>query len=85
MSGTHNHLSMTLVNQMDQLVEEIKENSISLLDTIKVPRNLGMISERLPKPNYNSNPVLQRNASQPSRIGQISGLAKQAEKDREVL
>jgi hypothetical protein len=58
MPGTHNHLSMTLVNQMDQLVEEIKENGIQLLDTIKVPRNLGMISERLPKPNYNSNPVL---------------------------
>jgi hypothetical protein len=41
---------------MDSLVEEIKESSIALLDTIKVPRNLGLISERLPKANYNSNP-----------------------------
>lgn len=72
---------------MDSLVEEIKESSIALLDTIKVPRNLGLISERLPKANYNSNPnpVLQRNSSQPSRIGQISGLSKIVEKDRESL
>jgi hypothetical protein len=43
---------------MDQLTEEVKESPIYLLDTIKVPRNLGLISERLPKANYNSNPVL---------------------------
>jgi len=28
---------------MDSLAEEIKESSIALLDTIKVPRNLGLI------------------------------------------
>lgn len=55
---------------MDSLVEEQKESSLSLLDTIKVPRNLGLITERLPKANYNSsNPILQRNSSVPSRIG----------------
>jgi hypothetical protein len=31
---------------MDSFVEEVKEG---LLDTIKVPRNLGQITERLPK------------------------------------
>ena len=56
MTSIHNHLSETLVNQMDSLAEEVKESTVSLLDTIKVPRNLGLISERLPKANYNSNP-----------------------------
>jgi hypothetical protein len=28
MTGTQNHLSMTLVNQMDQLAEEVKETPI---------------------------------------------------------
>lgn len=60
-------------------MEEQKEGgptSVSLLDTIKVPRNLGLITERLPKANYNSNPILKRNSSVPSRIGQLSGLSK---------
>jgi len=49
------------------MVEEFKEG---LLDTIKVPRNLGQITDRLPKANYNSNPsILKRNSSEPSRIG----------------
>ena len=57
---------------MDSLVEETKERigTASLLETIKVPRNLGLITERLPKANYNSGgPTLNRNASVPSRIG----------------
>jgi hypothetical protein len=70
MPGTQTHMSQTLVLQMDQLEEqkEISQN-VSLLDTIKVPRNLGLITERLPKANYNSNPTLKRNSSVPSRIG----------------
>jgi hypothetical protein len=71
MTSTHNHLTETLVNQMDSLVEEVKESSLSLLDTIKVPRNLGQITDRLPKANYHSS-QLQRNYSVPSRLGQIS-------------
>lgn len=53
MSGTQNHLSGTL-QKMESLIEESKEG---LIGTIKVPRNLGQITERLPKPQYNSNPV----------------------------
>lgn len=40
---------------MDSLAEEIKD--CGLLGTIKVPRNLGQITERLPKAKYNSNPM----------------------------
>ena len=47
MSGTQNHLSDTL-KRIDSLLEESKEGS--LLNTIMVPRNLGQITERLPKP-----------------------------------
>jgi hypothetical protein len=47
-----------------------EENKEGLLNTIKVPRNLGQITERLPKPQYNSeNSGLKRNSSEPSRIG----------------
>lgn len=68
MPGTQNHLSQTLVNQMDALVEETKESSMNLLDTIKVPRGgLQLITERLPKANYQR--TLRRNSSVPSRIG----------------
>ena len=50
-----------------------EENKEGLLNTIKVPRNLGQITERLPKPQYNSeNSALKRNSSEPSRIGQIA-------------
>jgi len=57
---------------MDSLIEECKEG---LIGTIKVPRNLGQITERLPKPQYNSNPVgaLKRNSSEPGRIGNPIG------------
>lgn len=68
MTGTQNHLSETL-HRLDLLIEESKEG---LIGTIKVPRNLGQITERLPKPQYNSNPPqqLKRNSSEPGRIGQ---------------
>ena len=65
MPGTQSHLSNTL-HQMEAMIEESKE---CLLDTIKVPRNLGQITDRLPKANYNSNHLLKRNSSEPSRIG----------------
>ena len=54
---------------MDSILSpDEEEKDISLLDTIKVPRNLGLITERLPKPNYNSNPVIKRNGSVGSRL-----------------
>jgi hypothetical protein len=74
---------------MDQLVEETKgeiPSTISLLDTIKVPRNMALITDRLPKANYNSNNQgLKRINSVPSRIGQLSGLHKNHQGDRESL
>lgn len=63
---------------MEESKEPVVASSVSLLDTIKVPRNLGLITERLPKANYNSNPTLKRNSSVPSRIGQLT-------KDRDSL
>jgi hypothetical protein len=61
-----NHLSNTL-HRLESFNEENKEG---LLNTIKVPRNLGQITERLPKPQYNSeNSGMKRNSSEPSRIG----------------
>eukprot|EP00347_Sterkiella_histriomuscorum_P005661 403355743 len=74
MTGTQNHLSATL-QRMESIIEESKEG---LIGTIKVPRNLGQITERLPKPQYNSNPVqLKRNSSEPGRIGQPLGAIRE--------
>lgn len=85
MPGTQNHLSQTLVNQMDALVEETKESSMNLLDTIIVPRGgLQLITPRLPKANYKV-PTLHRNASVPSRIGQISGLSNKHSSEPEKI
>jgi hypothetical protein len=49
MSNTQNNLSNTLKN-LEQNEDDIKEN---LLNTIIMPRNLGQITDRLPKPQYN--------------------------------
>ena len=57
---------------MDFTNEESKDG---LLGTIKVPRNLGQITERLPKAKYHSNPnvgggaALKRNSSEMIRGG----------------
>ena len=69
MNGTQNHLSGTL-QRMESLFEECKD--VGLLGTIKVPRNMGQITERLPKAKYNIPSQLKRNSSEPSRIGQIA-------------
>jgi hypothetical protein len=45
MPGLLNHLTATLENINIEVDQEV-----SLLNTIKVPRNLGQITERLPKP-----------------------------------
>lgn len=66
MHNTKNNLSDTL-HRIDSLNEENKDQG--LLNTIKVPRNLGQITERLPKPTYESK--LKRNISEPHRIGNI--------------
>lgn len=54
---------------MESILEECKD--IGLLGTIKVPRNMGQITERLPKPKYGNPLQLKRNSSEPGRIGQI--------------
>ena len=47
MPGLLNHLTGTL-NE----IEYLKEETECLLRTIKLPRNLGMITERLPAAQY---------------------------------
>ena len=71
MHGCEKNMSETLHN-IHEMIEESKEG---LLGTIKVPRNLGQITERLPKPQYNSEqPYLKRNSSEPNRIGLLGGV-----------
>ncbi len=50
MPGLLNHLTGTLND-----IEALKEETESLLRTIKLPRNLGMITERLPAAQYDVN------------------------------
>jgi hypothetical protein len=52
---------------LEDAVEESKEG---LLGTIKVPRNLGQITDRLPKANYDDR-KMKRISSEPGRIGAI--------------
>jgi hypothetical protein len=59
MPGLLNHLSGTL-ERLDITYDVEKEN---LLGTIKVPRDLGKITEHLPKPQYNK---IKRNKSVPA-------------------
>ena len=58
MPGLLNHLTSTL----EEFNIQIDVNDIGLLNTIKVPKNLGQITERLPKPQYH---VMKRNNSLP--------------------
>jgi hypothetical protein len=46
MPGLLNHLSGTL--ERADILNDL--SSVGLLNTIKLPRNLGQITERLPKP-----------------------------------
>lgn len=55
MPGLLNHLTGTLND-----IEALKEETESLLRTIKLPRNLGMITERLPAAQYDVNNAEQR-------------------------
>jgi hypothetical protein len=41
-------------------------SEVNLLNTIKVPRDLGQITERLPKPQYGN--VMRRNKSLPPEL-----------------
>jgi hypothetical protein len=60
MPSIMSHMSETLEKaEKEQVVQE----TISLLNTIRVPRNLGQITERLPKPQYGN--VMRRNKSLP--------------------
>jgi hypothetical protein len=53
-----NHLTGTL----ERINVEIDLGGEGLLNTIKVPKNLGQITERLPKPQYH---IMKRNNSMP--------------------
>jgi len=60
MPSIMSHMSETLEKaEKEQVVQE----TISLLNTIRVPRDLGQITERLPKPQYGN--VMRRNKSLP--------------------
>jgi hypothetical protein len=52
---------------MSETLEAAEKESlyqeVNLLNTIKVPRDLGQITERLPKPQYGN--VMRRNKSMP--------------------
>lgn len=61
MPGLLNHLTGTL-DEIDAL-KEMPEN---LLKTIKMPRKLGEITERLPEAQYDKQPSLKRNNSMPA-------------------
>lgn len=50
--GLLNHLTGTL-KELDEEVGSSVNTAENLLSTIRCPRNLGMITERLPKPQYN--------------------------------
>ena len=54
----YNEIREEKVKDYHENEQSLSDGYDDLLGTIKVPRNLGLISERLPKPNYNSNPVL---------------------------
>ena len=47
MPGLLNHITGTLDD-----IQALKEDTESLLQTIRLPRNLGMITERLPAAQY---------------------------------
>lgn len=36
----------------DKFLNEVDEESIDLLNTIKIPKNIHFLTGRLPKPNY---------------------------------
>lgn len=70
MPGLLNHLTGTLDD-----IEAQKEVNENLISTIRLPRNLGMITERLPAAQYNhpnssekEKRTLQRNSSNPSTL-----------------
>ena len=50
-------------------------SEVNLLNTIKVPRDLGQITERLPKPQYGN--VMRRNKSlPPEQMEKLPDIAK---------
>ena len=51
MPGLQNHVTGTLDD-----IESRKRETESLLNTIRMPRTLGMITERMPAANYNKPP-----------------------------
>ena len=59
MPSIASHMSETLeASEKEHFYQEV-----NLLNTIKVPRDLGQITERLPKPQYGN--VMRRNKSLP--------------------
>lgn len=64
MPGLLNHLTGTL-EEIDQSAVHYDESE-SLLKTIKMPRKMGQITERLPAPQYNSDKQIKRTNSLPT-------------------
>jgi len=64
MPGLLNHLTGTL-EEIDQTAVQ-QDESETLLKTIKMPRKMGQITERLPAPQYNSDKQIKRTNSLPT-------------------
>jgi len=66
-----------LISHMSEKLEPEETQSVSnlsLLNTIRVPRDLGQITERLPKPQYGN--VMRRNKSlPPEQMGTLPEIA----------
>jgi hypothetical protein len=60
MPSVLSHMSEKLENEEKK---SLQQETFSLLNTIRVPRDLGQITERLPKPQYGN--VMRRNKSLP--------------------
>jgi len=70
MPGLLNHLTGTLEDINAQAVQE--DNSVDLLKTIKMPRRMGQITERLPGPQYDSEPKsIKRTNSLPAQSSRL--------------
>lgn len=64
MPGLLNHLTGTL-EEIDRSAVQPEENE-SLLKTIKMPRKMGQITERLPAPQYDEDKRIKRTNSLPT-------------------
>jgi hypothetical protein len=75
MQGLSRNLTDTIKDRLDFDEEEASPNRRRLLNTIRVPKDLLMISERLPKPQYHvqteRQSKMKRNSSVPDGIDML--------------